>query len=152
MSNFADILNKTADTIEKPKPAPVGHYIAIVQGLPEYMVRNTKNGDSQTVQYKLKLLMPKEDVDVSALNDIGGIGSIPTMTLTIWLGTDDQSIENNMWRVKEFVEHCGINPAGKSRKEMCEAAANAQVGVRIKHRPAPDGSQTFADIERTTLA
>ena len=149
MANFSDILNKSADTIERPRPMPVGTYACVVQGLPEYAIRNTKNGDSQTVAYKIKPLIPQPDVDQSQLAEFGGVGAAPVQTLTFWLGTNDDEIDKNFYRVKDFVEHCGMPVTGVTRKQMLESVANAQVGIVVKHRPAPDGSAVYTEIART---
>ncbi len=149
MVDFTDVLNTQADLIERPKPLPIGSYICIVAGLPEYTVRSTKNGDSQTITYKLKPIAAKEDVDESSLHEFGGIAAAPTFTHTIWLGGTAEEQTRNLFRLKDFVGHCGQAISGVSAKTMAESVVNTQVGIAVTHRPAPDGSAIYAEVKRT---
>jgi len=140
MSNFADILNKQNDDIERPKPLPVGTYLGIVSGPPEI----GPIGQKQTLaaKYSIKLLAPQADVDQSALMEMGGIGE-RSVTHTLFLTADAA------WRAKEFLEHCGVETSGKTLGESLAEAPGRQVMVKLKHRPSPDGTQLYTEIAAT---
>ena len=148
MANFLDILNKPADTIEKPKPYPIGHYICAVQGPPEYKTIKTKNGEAQKVHYKLKPLATDVDVDQDALRESGGLAR-PFPDLQFYLGVTDEEILANLHRPKEFVTNVGAYKEGMTARQMLEAPQNHQVKVQLGHRPSEDGTQIYAEVKRT---
>ena len=140
MSSFQDILNTKTDDIERPKPLPVGTYLGIVSGPPEIAPIGQKN--TLAAKYSIKLLAPQDDVDRDALSEMGGIGD-RTVGLTLFL-TQDAA-----WRAKEFLENCGIDTAGKTLGESLTEAPGRQVYVKLKHRPSPDGTQLYSEIQST---
>ena len=140
MSNFSDILNTTVDSIEKPKPLPVGSYLAVVAGPPEI----GPIGQKQTLaaKYQLKILRALEDVDHVLLNDMGGIRDNQTVNHTLFLTADAA------WRAKEFTEHCGVEGLS-TLGEALGAVQGRQVIVKLKHRPSQDGTQLYSEIAST---
>ena len=76
MANFTDILNKPAETVEKPKPRPVGTYLCIVDG--PHKQRDVKGKDGTeypVVGFTFKTMQAQEDVDQAALAEAGGVGN-----------------------------------------------------------------------------
>jgi hypothetical protein len=65
--NFTSILDKPAESLEAPKPIPVGSYLAMISGPEAY----SKVGANQTdlVKWPVKLIQPQADVDVAQLNE-----------------------------------------------------------------------------------
>ena len=144
MSNtdFQDILNKPVGDIERPKPYPVGSYVAIVEGLPKF----EKVGENQTncADFTLKLLQPGEDVDKLALMEtpINGKSIRHRVFLT----------EDSLWRAKKFlVDDLQIDDEGgrKSLTQLLNEAPGRQVMITIRHRPAKDGSVVYSEIAQT---
>jgi len=139
MSNFADILSKKVDQIEKPKPLPVGTYLCLIDGAGEYV----KLGANQTdaIKIKVKVLQAGEDVDDEALIEAGGV-SEKTLFVTLFL-TEDAA-----WRSKKFlVETLGIDGDGKSLGELFTEIPGKTFRGVIGHRPSKDGTEIYAEIK-----
>lgn len=140
-TSFASVLDMPSGDIERPKPLPPGSYVAVVQGQP----RQDKSAKKQTefVEYTLKLLEAQEDVDTDALKEIGGIAD-KTIKSTYYL------TENSVWRLKEFLEHCGVEmDESTSLRQLIGEAAGCQVLITIAHEASQDGSAVFAKVKNT---
>lgn len=137
---FSSILDTPSDQIEKPKPLPVGTYTAIVKGLPRFDKSSKKQ--TEFVEFTLQLTSAAEDVDADALDEAGGLQD-RTIRTTYYL------TENALWRLKEFIEHCGAGNASDTLRERIEETPNCEVGVVIKHQPSEDGTQVFANVAKT---
>jgi len=145
--NFGSLLDKRPDEIEKPKPLPEGSYLWVVQGMP----RMDKSSKKQTefVEFTLKCLQAGDDVDKEALAEILGDKSLGEVTqrATYYL------TDNSLWRLKEFLEHCGIDmDESESLRIAIEETPNCQVVAFINHEPSQDGSSIFARLGKTALA
>lgn len=143
--NFGSILDKQSSEIERPKPLPVGTYIAAVQGLP----RIDKSSKKQTEfsEYTLKLLAAQDDVDADALTEMGGIAN-KTIKATYY-HTDDAA-----WRLKKFLDDLGIEEEdedgeGLSLRQRMQMVAGRQVLVTIKHTASDDGTTVYANVNGT---
>lgn len=139
---FASVLDMPASDIERPKPLPVGSYVCVVQGQP----RIDKSAKKQTefVEYTLKLLEALDDVDTEALDNVGGIKDKITK-VTFYL------TENSVYRLKEFLEHCGVDmeEEGSLRQYIAEAPGK-QVVAHIIHEASQDGDAVYARVKNTT--
>lgn len=142
MASFNDILDKPASEIERPKPLPQGSYLCVVRGLP----RHDKSSKKQTpfVEFTLAVQAPGEDVDAEDLQSMGGADN-KTIRATYYI-TDDA-----LWRLKDFLGHCGIAEEG-SLRQMIDDAPNAQVVAFVKHRASEDGQSVFAELAKTAPA
>ena len=123
--SFASILDRAPSEIEKPKPLPQGSYITVLVGQPRF----DKSAKKQTdfVEFQHKLLSAQEDVDEDELKALGGIKD-KVMKNTFYL------TEGATWRLKEFLEHCGIDmDEVESLREAVEQTPGKQVGVFVNH-------------------
>src|SRR5882762_7394204 len=126
MANFTDILNKPAESIEKPKPRPPGTYLSIVNGPHKQKEVN----DKPVISVSFKTMQAQEDVDQTLLAEAGGVGN--TVTQDFFLTTNDGN--DNSWGLLQFLEnHLGIEKAGKSLAQMLAEAPGKQVLVNLKH-------------------
>ena len=109
--NFGSILDRAPSEIEKPKPLPQGSYITVLVGQPRF----DKSAKKQTefVEFTHKLLAAQEDVDEDELKVLGGVKD-KVMKNTFYL------TEGAAWRLKEFLEHCGIDEADSLREMIDE--------------------------------
>lgn len=139
--NFQSILNKPATAVERPKPLPVGTYLGMIMGLPEFNKVGQKETD--VADFQIRILQPQPDVDLVAFAEAKGNRDELKQRARFFI-TDDA-----LFRLKEFLEHLGIDPAGKSLSEMINEAPGKQVMVSLKHRPSQDGTQIYAEIDRT---
>ena len=144
MPNFSDILDQPASTIERPKPLPVGTYVAVVRGLPEFGESTKKK--TPYARFTLEILQPEDDVDQEAIEALGGV-------VGKTIRNDYYLTEDAFWRAKQFAEDCGVDTEGLTRGQMLEACNGAQVLITIRHEPAQDGSdQVFARVGKTGAA
>jgi len=126
MANFTDILNKPAESIEKPKPRPPGTYLCIVNG-PHKM---KEVNDKPVVSISFKTMQAQDDVDQALLAESGGVGN--TVVQDYFLQTNDGN--DNSWGLLQFLEnHLGIEKAGKTLSQMLAEAPGKQVLVNLKH-------------------
>ena len=137
--NFGSILDRAPSEIEKPKPLPQGSYITQIVGQPRFD-KSTKK-QTEYVEFTHKLLAAQEDVDEDELKALGGVKD-KVMKNTFYL------TESAAWRLKEFLEHCGIDEAD-SLREMIEETPGKQVGIFINHEASQDGTSVFARVGKT---
>lgn len=141
--NFSSILDKPASEVERPKPIPQGTYFTVVQGQPRFDKSSKKQ--TEFSEYQLKITGVGEDVDEAELEAWSTKGDGSKRLIT------DQTIkatfyhtEDALWRLKEFLEHCGIELEGKSLREAIEETPGSSVGAFVKHEPSQDGQSIFA--------
>lgn len=143
--NFASILDAPASDISRPKPLPVGTYLAIVEGLPRYD-KSTKKG-TDFVEFALRIAAAADDVDQEELEEVGLTlkdGTPRSMKATYYL-TEDAA-----WRLKKFLEDLGFDfSTDLTLREACENAANREVYITVGHEPSQDGQAIFARITGT---
>lgn len=141
--NFGALLDMAPAEVERPKPWPVGVYTCVVQGLP----KQDKSSKKQTeyVEFTLKPTAVVGEVDEDALKEMGGLNSDKTIKVTHYL------TENSLWRLKDFLEHCGIDlDDHKTLRAAIEATPNCQVNVAIGHDMGNDGKTPFAVVKGTS--
>jgi hypothetical protein len=148
MAQFADILDKPADQIDRPKPLPTGTYVWTIAGLP----RMDKSKDKQTPYYEFecKATQAMDDVNEEDLKEwatkADGTSrqlSDYSSRLTFYL------TEGSVYRLQEFMEHCGIDLEGKSIREAIDETPNCQFIGAIVHTASKDGSSIYANIGKT---
>lgn len=141
--NFSDLLNNNADEIERPKPLPAGSYLCTVKGLPEH----GKSAKKQTpfVNFTLAVQQALDDVDADDLGAMGGTEN-KTIKATYYL------TENSLWRLKEFLEHCGIDLSGKTLAAAIDETVNCSVVAQLKHEASEDRTAVFAKLANTAAA
>lgn len=142
--SFSSILDRPSNTIEKPKPLPVGTYLAMTKGLP----REDKSAKKQTpfVEFTMQLLQAAEDVDEEVLRTVlnGKALSDVTMKNTFYL-TEDAA-----WRLQKFLEtDLQLEGGDASLRQMISSSPGRQCLVSIKHEASQDGTSVFARITDT---
>lgn len=143
-TDFASILSQRSESIERPKPVPVGTYAAMVEGIPE--MRNIGKKDTPAAEFSFKLIAPGPDVDTTALTEMGGLTD-KKLRKPFFL------TEESLYRLKEFlVDHLGIDEGKKSIGELISESPNRSVTVVVSHRLSEDKSQVYAEIKSTARA
>lgn len=148
MPNLADILDTPASEIERPKPLPVGSYVAMVKGRHREDVSSKKG--TPFVEFTLQLLEAMDDVDPDDLQEAltkpsGDV--IPLREKTVratYYVTEDAK-----WRLKKFLTDLGIDADGVSLKQMLDEAPGKHCRIVIKHQTSEDGEATFANVSAT---
>lgn len=137
--DFSKILAKQADQIEKPKPLPIGSYVAVNPKLPEF--KGIGKNETPAAEFGLNIIAPMDDVDpehIAAFGDVKGKTVRHRMFLT----------EGTEYRTKEELKNAfGIEEDGKNLGQMFNETINKQVIVKIRHRPNDDGTDIFAEVE-----
>lgn len=141
--NFSDLLNTSADEVERPKPLPTGSYLCVVKGLPEHGQSSQKK--TPFLKFLLQPMQALEDVDTEALEEMGGLEN-KTIPATYYI------TEDAMWRLKKFYEDCGIEISGKTMGAIAEETVNKSVIGVIRHEASQDGTAVFARLADTALA
>lgn len=142
MASFQEILNKPAASVEKPKPYPVGTYICLVDG----PFKDREVNQQPVIDFMLKPLQPKEDVDQAALAGMGGLGR-PIRHTIFLMSQDGQPTDYNLLRFLE--DHLGIEKGDKTLSQMAAEAPGKQVLATLKHNPSKDGTEMYANVAAT---
>lgn len=145
MSSFEDIANQDLDDIRDVPPLPVGTYLCMVLGHHE-IVKSSKM--TEGMEWKLKFLSAREDVDSYALNEhaeaLGKSLSDEEMKFTIW----DSPYAKQA--VRDFLrDTLGLSGAVK---ECLAQVPGQHLLVNITHRPSQDGKRLMANINSTARA
>lgn len=148
MRSFEDILSKPATQIDRPKPLPTGSYVWSVQGMP----RSDKSKDKQTPFYEftVKCMSALDDVDEDALKEWAtkADGTMRplnefTQKITFYI------TEGSLYRLQDFLEHCGIDGEDKTTAQGIDETPNCQFIGNITHTATKDGSSVYANIGKT---
>jgi len=147
-TNFESILDTPAEEVERPTPAPTGLYDFIVKGLPEYGESSKKK--TPFTKFTLAFQAAGEDVGeeelTSWLSDKdGNPGALTERTIKLTFYNTPEAL----FRLTDFLEHCGVKAEGKTVRQMIDETPNASVRGIISHRASEDGQQIFAEISRT---
>lgn len=157
MGKFAEALNRTAETIVRPPPAPIGLYLMRIVKLPD-PTEPLKGKDGTNYA---KLTIPVEvvspyEVDEDDLEHFsnGGKNSVAGLRLRsdfLFNEDDDAKFENTLVRLKEFLEKCGIDTTTGSMGDWLNESPNAQFIGEVKHRADPNDDKTiYAELGRAT--
>jgi hypothetical protein len=138
---FAEILDQPVNEIEAPKALPIGTYIGIIDGQPEFV----KLGQNQTdaVQFNIKPLQAVK-VDERQLDEVLNGASLSDKKIqhTVWLTNDSK------YRMKQFlVDHLGIPES--SFRQMIPEAMGKQVVVELAHKNSQDGTRIYNVVKST---
>lgn len=145
--SFSSILDAPATDAVRPPTLPVGHYIAMIKGLPR-KDKSTKKG-TDFIEYKVSFIEPfydaegNSDIDAQALEEFGAVQG-KEMNLTFYL------TENSAYRHREFLENdLRLDIDGKSHWEAAQEAPGSQFIAGIRHKARDDGKGIFAEIGST---
>jgi hypothetical protein len=143
-ASFSSILDRAPSEIEKPKPLPTGSYNTLLVGQPR-IDKSTKK-QTEYREFTHKILSAGEDVDDDDLKTYLGDKKLTDVLIknTYYI------TEGAVWRLKEFLEHCGIDlDQVDSLAEGIEETPGKQVGIFINHEASQDGTSVFARIGKT---
>ena len=150
-TNFGDILDRQTDDIERPKALPMGGYIWTIKGM--YETGESAQKKTPYVEFTCVPIQATEDVDqdelkatLSRKNGQDKLLGDMTQRLTFYL------TEDALWRLKEFLGHCGIDTEGRTLSSALEDTPGCQFLGNIRHEPSRDGSTIFAKIGTTAKA
>lgn len=143
--SFSSILDRAPSEIEKPKPLPQGSYITVLVGQPR-IDKSTKK-QTEYREFTHKIISAGEDVDPDDLATY--LGDNKKLT-DVTIKNTYYITEGAAWRLKEFLEHCGIDlDKVESLNEGLDETPGKQVGIFINHEASQDGTSVFARIGKT---
>lgn len=144
--DFKGMLSKPVDSAERPKPLPAGTYFGHV-GKFEFL--ESKEKKTPYVRFHLKLTAPGDDVSPDALmmTDSKGHQSVVDVTKKP-LRKDFYITEDALFRLREFIESCGISSEGRSFNETIPELMNAPVLISVTQRPGQNPEDIFNDVDK----
>lgn len=143
MPNFSEILSKPVESVEKPKPKPVGTYIGSVVGMPVDKTVKVQGEERGILEFKLKISAAYEGVDADQLADVGDVTSWPPFIYSVWYDTPEGEFQlKNFLTTTLDIDGAG----GKSFGELIAQAPGKQLLVTLKHRPYQDKNTREAEI------
>lgn len=118
--DFAKLLSKPLDDVKKPPPWPAGTYLGVVS--------RTEFGESQKgtpyARFHCKVTSAGPGLEAS---DLEGID----ITKGREFRKDFYLTEEADWRLKEFIESCGVPTTGRTFGETVPECVNAQVQIEV---------------------
>lgn len=152
MAKFADALDRSLETIKRPPPLPIGHYVMRVTKMPD--PAEAMQGKDGTPYEKLTInvatVSASDDVDPDELAAYGNVGGVGMRVDFIFNGEDEMKFEGTLNRLKEFMAKCGIDADSGALGEKLAELPNAQFLGEVKHRFDPnDANVVYNEIGRT---
>lgn len=145
MPDFEEILSKPFGEVEKPKPKPLGTYIAVTTGVPQQITRNTRDGQEMKIlSFNLKRISVVQLNNPDAMDETIGMEDWPSLTWDFMIHS-----ENGIYALQEALKNVfDLVPDGqKSFGEILAETPNHQVMVTNRHEPYTDrnGQPGIAD-------
>jgi len=138
--DFNKLLKTQVDQIEKPKLFPAGNYDGIIVS---YEFPTARTG-TRGVQFNLKLIGPREDVDSNLFEEAGGITKLQEkspLKHTFWITPD------SFYRLGDFLKDVLELPAGRPTDEVIPDSVNVPLVVSIAHQAGQKEGEVFLSIE-----
>lgn len=136
---MSSVLDRKVGDFERPKSLPVGEYVTVVQS---HEFGKSSKKQTEFVRFMLKPLEATETVDEAELAEIGGLGE-KTIRATYYL------TENAGYRLKEFLEHCGLEDLDMPIAQACAEATGCQVIATMIHGQSEDGTRQWTELSAT---
>lgn len=151
MAKFADALDRSAETIKRPPPLPLGHYIMRVTKMPDPPEEmDTKVGKMEKLTISVASVSPLDDVDPDELEAFGNPSGVPLRIDFLFSSEDENKFEATLDRLKRFCGYCGIDVTAGSLSSWLTELPNAQFVGEVKHRLDPNDSEiTYSEVGRT---
>lgn len=156
MASFADALSRSSETIRRPPPPPIGHYIMQITKMPGAAEPiNTAKFQGSKLTFAISLVSPSDDVDTDELEEFGNITGVNLRLDFMFNEAPGEEIkfEGALNRLKEFCEKCGIDTEGKSVGEFLTETPGCQFLGELRHRSNPnDIEEVYPEIGSITAA
>jgi len=131
MVDFTQILTTKADAVEKPKPRPVGSYLASIVGMPSQKTVQSQGEEKPIISFSCKVMSAGSDVDQDDLFVHGEVHTWPPYKKDFWVDTPE-----GQYALKRFLtETLDLDPKGKTMAELLAESPGKQLTIVLKHRP-----------------
>lgn len=146
MTNFNDILNKQADSIEAPKAAPVGLYRARVEKWEPKQIE-VKNGPKAGSKMNMVEVFFKLQEGLDVPDGLSGIDLGAERAVKKAFFIDD----GGDFFLKAFMaDHCKIHTSGRTLLEMMQSDLNgAECAVVVEHAKPDATGRVYAQVGTT---
>lgn len=145
---MTSVLDRPSNTIERPKPLPVGTYRWQIKGQPRF---DKSKNDKAFAEFQVVPLEAGEDVDADALKEaltVSATGEVKALAEKVMKPQFYYETDFGAAMLKEFVDHCGVENPEASLRERMPGCAGAQLLGHVRHRPSQDGKGVVADIDQ----
>lgn len=145
--NMSDVLNRPSNSIERPKPLPVGTYQWQVKGQPRF---DKSKNNNKFVEFILVPLTQGGDVDENDLAEaltVKATGERRPLAEKQMKPQFYYETDYGLALLKEFLDACQVEePEGCTIGQRIPGAMGTQVLGMIKHSPTQDGKGVRAEI------
>lgn len=145
MSNLSDVLDVTVNNVERPPVVPFGTYIAAVDKPPsEREFTSNKDGRQWiAVDFPMRLLSPREDVDQEMLATFGNLANAKPLSNTFMADNSPEGKKQLQWNLRQFfLNTLALDPGPdsnpKSLKQLAAEAVGQQCLVTVLHTLTQD--------------
>lgn len=133
--DFANLLSVNLDTVEKPKPWPVGTYHGV---LLKYEAKSSKEKETPMIEFTVQVQTPGDDVDPESLV---GVDLTKRPFRKNYFLTADAS-----WRLKALLSSLGISTTGRTFNETLPETVGEPIMISVIQKPNKDGTDFYNDI------
>lgn len=130
--DFDALLSSTGGDVKRPPTLPSGTYYGIVT-----KYEQGKSRDKQTPYYRFHVQIQEAGADISP-SDLEGIDLSKKSLRTDFYLTHDAA-----YRLKDFIESCGIDTSGLPIKAWPQEVMNAEVMMTV----VPSKNEGFTEIK-----
>lgn len=146
--DFDNMLDMDLDAIHRPPPLPVGTYRVLVED--KQYVKSAKKG-TDGCEFTFSNWEPQDDVDKEELEEyLAQPGSNLQSYKRSGNDTTFWMTPKTLWRLKEFIEKCGVSAQGPLGKAL-EECKGQNVLCFLDQTPGRDGG-VFNEIKSFTEA
>jgi hypothetical protein len=119
--DFRSLLSTPVESAERPKPRPAGTYTGIIE---RFQFDKSKQKLTPFVRFTVAAVSPGDGIDQQALQEAGPIDK--------WKPHRDYYLTNDaLYRLRELIESCGINPSGRTFNETIPELKGKPVVMQI---------------------
>lgn len=151
MARFSESLDRAAESIKRPDPLPIGHYVMQIIKHPE--LRSTRNGDYDVVTVPTVVVAPTDDVDSDDVQSYGNVVGAPVRVEFMFPTADEEKAkyEGALNRFKQFAINCGVIIEDDTTvKQILASLVNTQFIGQVEHQPdKTDPSVIYVRLGRT---
>lgn len=138
--DFTQLLKTNLDTVKRPPTLPAGTFHGRIT---KYEFGESKEKKTPYVRFHVQLLSPGADIASEDMQDADGT---PIDISKRQLRQDFFLTQDSMYRIKEFMESCGISTSGRSLDITIPELLNAPVLVGVVQSNSRDGSEIYNNI------
>ena len=146
-ADFGKLLNVQVDSVERPKPFPVGSYDALVMG---HEAKESAQKETPFIRFQVKLMAPREDVDAEEFENAGGMEKLTARNAMRY---DFYLTPDAYYRLREFLENgLGLQCAGRTFDAVLPETDNVPFIASIKHVTGREEGEVYMEISGHALA